>query len=302
MTPAPAAALADQPARADARHLTDDQIVEVIGSLVRLHLEVERGLRPPQHLAPYLTPAAQRQIQLNPRRVFPHGGPVHPRDIGTPQLTRYADGRIHASLTAREQHDRWSAILLQLTTGRDGQLAVSELQRVPQRPLARHVERSAQSDLRGLLEWVERERDIVEAGHVAEREAGSSTSRHASRLAELDREVADLQTRVSHREQVEATKHSLEAPPLYVTKLLGQPPAHNTWQRLQWDSARDAIEEYRQCYQVEGDAALGPLPTNQEQQEARSEVARLTQAIQQQLRRNNSDLAISPDRSHALER
>ncbi|MGI8792490.1 MAG: Rv3235 family protein, partial [Acidimicrobiales bacterium] len=275
------------------------QVEAIVRHIAQTYLEVERGLRPPQHLEPHLTSDAYNRLRRRPRQSFARGGPVGPRDLGPISSTTYSDaGRVFASLTAREQDDRWSGLLLQLQRLETGRLVVAELQRVPPRPQARLPEPRRERSLDERIQWVEEERDLVEAALLAEREhpltgrgdhlwapdpVGPAAT-HASRIAELDHELAMLHAQGQGRQAVEAHAHVIEpAQPDYITKLIGPRPPEG-WSRLQWDSAHDAIEDYRRRHDITDDTALGPPSANARQQNARNDAIRVLRRTQSILR------------------
>ena len=296
-----------------AQRPTDQQVAAIVRHLARKQLEIERGLRPPDHLAPHLTPAAYRLMRLRPREHFPRGGPVHPKDLSGVRLTRYPDGHVYATLSTREQDDRWGAITLQLKPGPDGRFVVSELERVRPRPMQRETAPEQHQDLEQQIRRAEDERRLTEAALRAENKRLASTdkpaaraeardlvSAYTSRLSDLDAELRDMRARQQTREAV-ATHEALEAvasPPSYITKLLGEQPTDEGRLGL-WQAARDAIEQYRTHWSIDGDTALGPVPDRDDQSRHRDEVAQFVRTITPQLHRG-TDRAVG--RGRVIER
>ena len=282
-----------------AQQPTDQQVAAIVRHLARKQLEIERGLRLPEHLAPHLTPAAYRLMRLRPREHFPRGGPVHPKDLSGVRLTRYPDGHVYASLSTREQDDRWGAITIQLKPGPDGRFVVSELERVRPRPMQRETAPEQHQDLDKQIRQSEDERRLTEAALRAEKKRLASTDKRAaraetndlmsaytSRLSDLEAELRDLRARQQTREAVVAHEavEGASSPPSYITKLLGEQPADEGRLGL-WQAARDAIDEYREHWSITGDTALGPVPEDDNQSRHREEVIQFVRAIAPQLHR-----------------
>ena len=292
-----------------AQQPTDQQVAAIVRHLARKQLEIERGLRPPDHLRSHMTPAAYRVMRLRPREHFPRGGPVHPKDLSGVRLTRYPDGHVYASLSTREQDDRWGAITMQLKPGPDGRFVVSELERVRPRPLQRETEPEQHQDLDQQIRRAEEERRLTEAALRAERkrlaltenraaraEVKDLVSAYTSRLSDLDAELRELRTRQQTREAVAAhgAHHDAAGPPAYITKLLGERPTDEGRLGL-WRAARDAIEEYRARWSIDGDTALGEAPDDDSQNRHREDVVQFLRALIPQLHRG-TDRAVGHDR------
>ena len=277
-----------------AQQPTDQQVAAIVRHLARKQLEIERGLRPPDHLRSHMTPAAYRVMRLRPREHFPRGGPVLPKDLSGVHLTRYPDGHVYASLSTREQDDRWGAITMQLKPGPDGRFVVSELERVRPRPMQRETAPEQHQDLDQQIRRADDERRLTEAALRAEKKRLSSTdqrearaqardlvSAYQSRLSGLDAEIQELRARQQIRAAV-AAHEAHETPPAYITKLLGQRPTDEGRLGL-WQAAQGAIEEYRAHWSVDGDTALGPVPDDENQNRHRDEVVQFVRTIGPQL-------------------
>jgi hypothetical protein len=292
-----------------AKQPTDQQVAAIVRHLARKQLEIERGLRPPEHLAAHLTPSAYRHMRLRPREHFPRGGPVLPKDLSGVHLTRYPDGHVYATVSTREQNDRWGAITMQLKPGPDGRFVVSELERVRPRPLQRETAPEQHQDLDEQIRRAEDELRLTEAALRAEKrrlasaderaarsEARDLVSAYTSRLSDLDAELQDLQARQHTREAVAAheAREVAEGPPAYITKLLGEQPTDEGRLGL-WQAARDAIEEYRYHWGVDRETALGPVPDADNQRRHREQVVEFLQAVTPQLH-HGTTRAMSHDR------
>lgn len=112
---------------AGARIPTDQQLADMLRFVARTCLEVERGLRPPAHLAPLLHPAEQflQPGQLGRFRA----GPVRDDHIGQPQVSRLSDTRAIGTVVTRTEGDHWGALSLELRLWR-GRWRVAGLQRL----------------------------------------------------------------------------------------------------------------------------------------------------------------------------
>jgi hypothetical protein len=78
---------------------TDPQVRAQIYKIVRVYLEIERGLRPPEQLENYLTPAEYRRHRRRPQP--PASRPreaVLPTDVGRIRLDRHLPGQITATI------------------------------------------------------------------------------------------------------------------------------------------------------------------------------------------------------------
>lgn len=292
-----------------AQQPTDQQVAAIVRHLARKQLEIERGLRPPEHMAQHLTPAAYRLMRLRPREHFPRGGPVHPKDLSGVNLTRYPDGHVYATLSTREQDDRWGAITMQLQPGPDGRFVVTELERVRPRPMQRETPQELHQDLDQQIRRAEDELRLTEAAVRAEQKRLASTDKQAaraeardlvsayeSRLSDLDAELQDLRARQQTRAAVAAheARESTARPPTYITKLLGERPADEGRLGL-WCAARDAIEEYRAHWSIDGDTAFGRQPEDKNQSRHREEAIQFVRTITPHLHRG-TDRAVGHDR------
>lgn len=90
---------------AAAPSLTDADLAEAVAELARIYLEVERGLRPRQHLARWLTPDAYLRQHDTRLSRHPDAGPVRNTDVRRVRLCRMSNDRVHAVAVAREDGD-----------------------------------------------------------------------------------------------------------------------------------------------------------------------------------------------------
>lgn len=204
--------------RTPARVFSDDQVADILQFLARTCLEVERGLRPPDHLASLMDrAAAHRWDQLASLGRF-RGGPVHNDQIGRPQVSRLSDTHIVASVSTRTEGNRWGALTLSLRAHK-GRWRVADVQRLlaattyrttPATPVP-HMTREDE------LARVTEERRLAQAAHqatsrrLADLAPGAPGYRAARDLArywrrtigELDCQLAEHTTRQQSRGHVE---------------------------------------------------------------------------------------------------
>lgn len=114
---------------ADVADLSDRQLADVVRYVARLCLEVERGLRPPDHLLQLMDRATLDRFRRAGRLGRFTGGPVTRHDLGPPHLARPADGRVEATITTRTDRGRWGALLLRLQR-HDDRWTVGQIQRL----------------------------------------------------------------------------------------------------------------------------------------------------------------------------
>lgn len=282
---------------------TDQQVAAVVRHLTRLHLEVERGLRPPEHLDPMMSDHAYRILRTRNRTHFPNQGPVDPtRDLGHVRISRYPDGRIFASIATREEGDHWGAVTMQLHPTVRGQLQITELSRLRRGEMA-HQRRPTDLSLGlvGQIRRAEDERRAVEAACLAEQRrpgtGGPDDQAQADgrmiqpltrRLHELDAELQALLKRLEVHKALSEHDAADRDPPNYITRVIGDPPYDEHRRRL-WTTACTEIENYREAWGIADDlAALGPNPTRGTQQHHRERVMELIRTISPQLARETS--------------
>ncbi|HVM21028.1 MAG TPA: Rv3235 family protein [Egibacteraceae bacterium] len=194
---------------------TDEQLADILRFVARTCLEVERGLRPPVHLASLMDPT-QRSIQPGQLGRF-GGGPVQNDHIGRPQISRLTDTHIVATVVTRTEGDRWGALTLKLRA-HGGRLRVVDLQRLLavahyRTPPTTRV--AVPSD--NTIQHIAEARRMVAAAHEATAQrlaeltpdapgyrAARDLVRHWQRkLGELDRQLVGLKTRQQTRDHAE---------------------------------------------------------------------------------------------------
>ncbi len=199
---------------------TDEQVADILRFIARTCLEVERGLRPPEHLAELMDPNTALRWSRSGKIGRFHGGPVQDDQVADPHFTRLGDGEVAATVVTRTQGDRWGALTLRLQPDAQGRWRIADLQRL----LAASHYRAGPSQtmppeatVARRLEVVGEDRRLAQAAHQAVETrladltptaAGYRATRDIARywtgkLAELDRELADLRIRHDTRQQTQ---------------------------------------------------------------------------------------------------
>lgn len=185
---------------------TDEQLRDIARYLARLCLEVERGMRPPDHLARFLDPPTRRRWQPRTKIGRFAGGPVRPRDIGIPQVSRPTDLHAFISVATNTEAGRWGALSFEMRC-RSGRWHVTDIQRLlaathyrstpriasergPDRPLGSVSEerRLAGAALRAS----ERRLDELAPNQPGYRQTSQLARTWRRMVADLDREIADI--------------------------------------------------------------------------------------------------------------
>jgi hypothetical protein len=185
--------------------LTDGQLADVLRFVARLCLEVERGLRPPAHLSPFLDPS---RPPLQPDQLGSFGGgPVAPDHIGQPQISRLTATHVVATVTTRTEANRWGALSLELHA-HAGRWRIAGLQRLL---AATHYLTPLSTQIGADERWAAWQADVAEArrmaktahdenerrlaalvpGSVEHRATRDVVSHWRRTLRDLDRQLAD---------------------------------------------------------------------------------------------------------------
>lgn len=199
--------------------LTDDQVADIVRFLARACLEMERGLRPAEHLRRFMHPSTAHRWPQPGRIGRFGGGPVQPQDLGPPQVSRLTDGHAMAIITTRTEEDRWGALTLQLRA-HAGRWHLVDLQRLlpaahyharPPTPLSPAV------PLDERIGRIQEERQLAAAAHTAATRrlaelapddprygmAGDLVRSWRRTVSQLDRELVELRTREQNRQSLE---------------------------------------------------------------------------------------------------
>ena len=276
---------------------TDDQLATMIRHLARLHLEIERGLRPPEQLEPYMTRPAYRRLR-GPQGVrFNDPSPATPEDLGSVHLSRPAPDRVLASLTTREQADQHGALAIQLQANPQGRWRITELTRLDRHLAIHRPTPSPTTSWASRIREVEEERSVLASAYRVETERLSELSGPAAdrsrdlaaywqqRLTELDHELQRLSHEARPPREREADRPVPEKSSIEdaIDRLLGPEPDEERPRRL-WQSAHDEIHHYRETWQIDDDhRALGPPAENHDQSRHRVRVTDTIRAATGQL-------------------
>lgn len=296
--------------------MTRRQLRAAVHKIARSYLEVERGLRPPDHLATFFTDREYRRQHILPVARPAVQGPVRPHDIGPVHLARTSAGRIHASVLVRRDSGRWSALVLGLRHI-DHTWKVDELDRLEH--LRRGFQRQPTTQTPDVdddrrIRHVEEELLLAKAAqravqkridHIGDRRtkparaAAAELDRWANRSDELDAELAVLrrsqQLRHQHRliaeadlgVAVESTGPIERDGPREVTK-----PGSADVASIRHATARELLG-YRQRWNLKGDGPpLAALPESAEQEADRQ---RLIEHLHGALQQLQADDRMGPD-------
>ena len=293
---------------------TDQQLRRVAYSIARMFLEIERGLRPPEHIKPVLTQEAYWGFRRRPRPPRPAiSGPVLPTDIRRIHLSRHVRGQVTASMTCREEGDRWGALVLHLLAPSEpGETwKADQLERVvnKRRDLRRDPEVAGPPDLRERIRSIEGERFLARGARgaavalLAELERLPAENRDevvmathrqqasywTAKVDELDDEIMRLKHTLQLREQlglVDVEEQPARLSPEKLERILGPRPADGHRAQL-WQLAADDVQGYRERWDVcDSQVALGAEPEDPEQRRHRDRVAELLRTVAPHLRRD----------------
>ena len=281
----------------------DRRLRAAVYRFARAYIEIERGLRSPDYLEGYLTPAEYRRHRTRPLDPGARaGGPVLPTDIGHIHLDRHLPGQITATLPTREADQRWSALVLHFARNSDGQWRIDQLRRLTRLGHTLEPDQSIpqQQDLTTQIRRVTEERDLTTAAlrattsRLAELETPETTSpgsaavdrlrhqRHTfARLrTELDAEL----TRLGDTHQIRQQLASVDRPPVVgddATRLTGEqlvvalgPVPADSWRARLWGALAEEIHTYRQRWEItDPNTVLGPDSDHAQHHQDRDELA-----------------------------
>jgi hypothetical protein len=277
---------------------TDRQVRAQVYKIVRVYLEIERGLRPPDHLEKYLTPAEYRRHRSRPQH--PAARPretILPTDIGHIRLDRHLPDQITATIPTREIGEHWGALVLHFARNHTGRWRIDQLERLARPSVARDPQQPPEprKDLEEQIRDIEGERRLVDAAHRATttrlrelRAAGADPDRirelrqqqrtWKTRRDELDTELDQTRSTRRLRDQladidVPSRRHPTELDDTQLERLLGHVP-DNEWRRGLRDGLIDEIHTYRRRWNVTDPRnVLGPLPAAPDHRRDRDELA-----------------------------
>jgi hypothetical protein len=190
------------------RLATDPELEEFARFLARLTLEIERNLRDPHQLAPFMPPRTWELWQRGRPPGGFEGGTVAKTDVGRPRIERLDDVRAIANVVTRTDRHRWGALSMTLDATR-GRWCALTIQRLYANrhyrtgptpnpleiPTAQRLA-TAQGDHRyatAALHAVQRRLDELPAGSRARRETTRLSTTWKKVVADLDREITTLQ-------------------------------------------------------------------------------------------------------------
>jgi hypothetical protein len=299
---------------------TDRQVRADVYRITRVYLEVERGLRPPEQLEKFLTPAEYRRHRSRPQHPAARDRePVLPTDVGRIHLDRHLPGQITATIPTRETGEHWGALVLHFVRNHAGRWRIDQLERLTRPTVARDTPKTPPEpkDLDTRVRVIEEERRLVDAAHRATttrvrelREAGADRDQTRElrtqqktwkRLrSELDTELATLRHIRELRHaladiDLRHDRHPTELDDQQLDVLLGPVPDHK-WRRGLRDGVIDEIHTYRRRWNVTDPRnVLGPTPDDPDHQHDRDELARTLRAAARALGTNRNGTAREPD-------
>jgi hypothetical protein len=276
---------------------TDRQVRADVYKITRVYLEIERGLRAPDQLEPFLTPTEYRRHRNTPRHPSSRTRDVVvPTDVGHIHLDRHLPGQLTATVPTRETDDRWSALVLHFTRNHTG-WRIDQLERLTRPHLARDPYRrpAEPKDLDARIRDVEGERRLVDAAHHAAttqlrelRVAGGTKDRQREvrrqqqtwkrRRAELDHELTNLRTTRGLRVRLADVDRRSQPPATdladgQLQRLLGPVP-DDDWRQGLRDGLVEEITNYRRRWNVTDTRnILGPEPADPDHRRDRDELA-----------------------------
>lgn len=196
---------------------TDEQLADMARFIARVCLEVERGLRPPDHLARLMNPATAPGSNRPPGIGRFDAGPVLAGHVGSAHVSRTSDRTVFASVVTRTEGDRWGALAFRLDA-HEGRWHLAALRRLL--PSTHHLARQRIEEIRS---GQDRYRLAVDDRRLATAALEATTRRLAdlqpgaadfeatrvlvvqwkAKVAELDRELAAWQSQLDARQHLE---------------------------------------------------------------------------------------------------
>lgn len=195
---------------------TDEQLADMARFIARVSLEVERGLRPPDHLTRLMSPATAARLNRPPGIGKFDAGPVLPGHVGSAHVSRVSDRTVFVTVVTRTEGDRWGALAFRLDAT-EGRWHLAALRRLL--PSTHQVVRPVEEVRSGrdrynlvvedrrlaaaALEATTRRLEDLRPG-AADFEATRVLARHwKTKVAELDRELSALRSQLDARKYLE---------------------------------------------------------------------------------------------------
>lgn len=305
---------------------TDEQLRAAVSRIARIYLEVERGLRSPDHLKPLMGTRAYDQLRRDPMETrHPGVGPVVPADLGRIVIDRNLPRQVTATVATREFDDRWGGLVIHLQQRRDGWV-VDALDRLHRRGLEAEQRPTtvASGDVTERIRIVEQERRLVQGAHGAtvsrlddldrdldldddhreqqRRELLKQADRWQSRLDELDMELDELTTTAALHRRYGSPQRATSDTDLWTRRLIesrdrvlgDEPdPSRQTAHEL-WNAAVVEIEAYRTRWDITDETSLlGAEPSHELQARDRQRLVTLLSEVA-------DDLHTERDQQHGL--
>ena len=290
---------------------TDRQLRASIYKVAHAYLEVERGLRAYDQLERFLTPAEHRRHRNRPSDPrLRTGQVVRPTDIGPIHIDRHLPGQITATLTTREAHDRWGALVLHFVCQEEGRWLIDQLERLRRPTVARQHTAHEPPDIDQRIDRVEEERRLVDAAHratttrLAEVDNQPGDTHHDDqemlrgqqrvwkrRKTELDDELQQLRERRELHEPFAKPEVVVRAAAVTPTELTDQeliealgPVPEDEWRRRLWTGLAEEISTYRQRWNItDPHTLLGGETDDPHRQQDRNELADALRAAAREL-------------------
>jgi hypothetical protein len=201
--------------------IDDATLRDIVQTLAKAHLEVERGLRSQDTFAAAMPPAA-RHAWLASRRAAPRlsGGAVDESDITIAGVERHASGRVYATALTPTHPDRRGALCFVLDV--DEHVRIRQIQRLhpardygrpsptikpPEPPEPPEVQlRRARTDRQQAANAnreLTRRLEQLEPGSPQHRLTRDTADSWRRIIARLDNEIATLQQRQQHQQRHE---------------------------------------------------------------------------------------------------
>lgn len=287
-------------------HFTDAELTRLGGHLVRLYVEVERGLRRPQDLRRYVTPELWAQLFHGHTERHPEAGLVTSDDVGRIAMSRHGDGAAYIAAAARVTDDQWTALSLELRVQHNGRWKVAQLSRVRQASIPQRLSEPSTArpaDLAVRMHTVvsdlvasrkalsATEQRLATTERQIERGDQSAIERRDELNQEADRWTATVRGFKVERDEVQERMDQRKAireqfdPPRYLTRLLGSQPERDHPHAALWHVAASAVERYRTEADItDPNSALGPIPADKHLRLLRTHTVATIRDIHRQIR------------------
>lgn len=274
------------------RNPTDRHLAMLARHLVRLYVEIERGLRNPRHIEPAMTFHAYMKAVEAHRTTFRRARPVVDKDLGRAVVSRLSPRHAHATVTVRRLDGGWEAVMLDMFANGDGPWLIHDLDRTRPRDLEHDVESKPQDldaqtrQAAAGLRSVQAARDATARtlNDLLDTRSTAGTNQidrlreelgEWTRLAcEFERDLEELRSRQRLRDELAhpGAPSAVVDPATHLTDVLGD-PSQDEVERQRWMAATGLILGYRDRWSItDADDALGPDPVWDDQRRDRDAV------------------------------